>query len=500
MFGYIFSHFTSFAKILLILFIYYCIYTYILVKNNRAYIDLHWDQFRCKPYIIPITFLFGRPKGYNPIDGTIQNANSCFWKMANELSIPRFNFIGPMLQGLIDILKSLGNSMNSLKGMIYGIYHFLLKIAWDVQKRMENMQQTMTYNFLKMYNAFKRMNSAFVMNMFLMETLITSFTSMSNSFVRTMANFASSVGIGMTYFLFGVYAEVFFPKLVDPFIGMCFTAHTPITLLDRSKISIESIYNHRSLGILLYGNGIVESILKFSIQNTNKRLYSYNNIILSGHHMVYENNIPLRVKDSSKSKCIETDEDFLYCLITNNRKIYIENNWYADFMESDDIKTTLTTYQFILEKLNQTKHIIKTDDDINHLYQWGLGINTYIKMKDYSIKKIQDIQIGDETLYGTVSGTIIHDAKNIKMFKYKDHILSGSQAVFENGIWLRVHQSKYASITKYDHKEIYTITVDTNRIELNHDILITDYFEINEDSQDMETIHNLNLQSMISEY
>ena len=203
---------------MLILFVYYCIYIYIVIKHNRSFIDKNWDQFRCKPYY---SFLFGRPENMNP-DGTISNANTCFWEMANKLAVPKFDFITPMLQGLISILNSLGSSMSSLKQMIGNIFKFLLKVAWDVRNRMEGMQEAMTYNFLKMYNAFKRLNSSFVMNMFMAQATVTSLTSISNSFIKGMADFASDVGIGMTYFLFGPWADMWLPKLVDPFKAVCF--------------------------------------------------------------------------------------------------------------------------------------------------------------------------------------------------------------------------------------------------------------------------------------
>ena len=497
MFGYIFSHFKPFAKIMLILFVYYCIYIYIVIKHNRSFIDKNWDQFRCKPYIIPITFLFGRPKNMNPIDGTISNANTCFWEMANKLAVPKFDFITPMLQGLISILNSLGSSMSSLKQMIGNIFKFLLKVAWDVRNRMEGMQEAMTYNFLKMYNAFKRLNSSFVMNMFMAQATVTSLTSISNSFIKGMADFASDVGIGMTYFLFGPWADMWFPKLVDPFKAVCFAGHTPILLRDGSTITIQELYKHKSLGKIVYGNGMICSVLKFDIHNTNKKLYLYNKkILVSGHHMVYENDIPVRIKDSKYSEIIYSKEDYIYCLITSHRKICIDHIWFSDFMESTDDTTNLLTYKLILQILNQSDTIIETEDDINHLYQWGLGIDTAVRMKDHSMKYIQDIEIGDTTSQGVVTGKIIHQSKPIQMYNYKNNQLSGSQAVYENGIWIRVHQSKYSTQIDYMYPEIYSITTQTNKIELKNEIIVADYFEIDEDSTDIDKIHNLNLESM----
>lgn len=496
MFGYIFNHLKPFMKIIFILFVYYCIYIYIVIKNNKVYIDAHWNEFRCKPYIIPITFLFGRPKGMNPIDSTISNANTCFWEMANKLAVPKFDFITPMLKGMLDILNSLGSSMDSLKKMVGNLFKFLLKIAWDVRNRLEGMQEAMTYNFLKMYNAFKRMNSSFIMNMFMAEALATSLSSISNSFIKGMADFASDVGVGMTYFLFGPLANKWFPKLVNPFKAVCFSGITPIVMKDLSTVTIQKLYDNNTLGNILYGNGIIHSVLKFSIEQTNRKLYKYNNIIVSGHHMVYEKNIPIRIKDSTHSELIQTNEDFIYCLITSNRKVYIDNQWFSDFMESNDIETTLLTYRFIIEQLNQTNKIVITDDDRQHLYQWGLAIDTPIKMKDGSSKSIQDIEIGNIISTGKVTGKIVHYSKPIQMYSYHTYLLSGSQAVYENGIWIRIHQSKYSIKVNYPFPEIYSITTQTNRIELENGIIITDYFEVNDDSDEIDHIHDMNLKSM----
>ena len=496
MFGYIFEHFKPFTKILLVLFVYYCIYTYIVIKNNRAYINENWNEFRCKPYIVPITFLFGKPKGMNPIDGTISNANTCFWEMANKLAVPKFDFITPMLKGMIDILNSLGSSMDSLKKMVGNIFKFLLKIAWDVRNRMEGMQEAMAYNFLKMYNAFKRMNSSFVMNMFMAQSLVTSLTSISNSFIRGMADFASSVGVDMTYFLFGRLADKWFPKLVNPFKAVCFAGSTPVAMKDNTVLTIKELFDNKPLGNMLYGNGIIHSVLKFDIRNTNKKLYNYNNTIVSGHHMVYENNIPIRVKDSTNSQMIETNEEFIYCLVSSNRKLFINNQWFGDFMESTDLDTIYITYQFIMKQLNSTENIVITDEDIDHLYQWGLAINTSIRMKNGEIKNIQDIEIGDCVSTGLVTGKIIHSSQPIQLYSYKGSLLSGSQAIYENGLWIRTHQSKYSKKIDYNYPEIYSITTETNRIELENGIVVADYFEVNEDSDDIDKIHEMNIKSM----
>ena len=93
---------------------------------------------------------------------------------------------------------------------------------------------------------------------------------------------------------------------------------------------------------------------------------------------------------------------------------------------------------------------------MQHSYVWGFAENTIIDLPKGQCK-IQDLKIGDMISTGKIKGFFKHLHDNIQMYQYTKNYnsitISGSQAVFEDGKWIRVYQSKYSRPITY--KKIY---------------------------------------------
>ena len=539
--------------ILIVFVIFMIIYSLILSRKAFGSISDNWHKYRKSPIFMPFTRLFNKVKSDVPnkskiytekgvaelkkatddlksvggsftswqtfqiISESVENMQNFYDKIINAV----YNsFIIPLLRANEEISSILGNFFGDIKTLRV-IFNMIMlaykKIVGNVFENIEKLNSSMQFYQMKMMDMFKRSMSINVLNMFYGESVALTMQSIITGPLLEMTIFYPIFGVLTVFFIImciGCIVLLIFHKLcLAPTWGtcsvftipsilmwcipcaICFGKDTPIQL-KHSLESIQHLFDNKSLGVELYGGGIIHSVLKFDIRNTSRQLYKYNDILVSGDHMVYINNNPIRIKNISTAKLVNTDEDYIYCLITSNRKIYINHQWCSDFMESDDISTTLITYRMIVEKLNNTEQIITTDDDINHLYQWGVAKHTLIKMKDHSTKKINDIIIGNTTTCGKVTGIVVHHAPPIKMFNYKNNIISGSQIIYENGIWLRAHQSKYAIPYNYTDTFVYSITTEQNTLELEDGTIITDYFELDENDLVVDKIHNLNLESM----
>jgi hypothetical protein len=100
---------------------------------------------------------------------------------------------------------------------------------------------------------------------------------------------------------------------------------------------------------------------------------------------------------------------------------------------------------------------------------------TLIQMQDGTAKPVEDVQIGDQTRGGRVTGVMAF-AGDDDAYDYRGVTVSGSHAVFENGVWKRVEDSNQA--IKVEAVEYWHVFNTTEHEIYVHDIRFSDYLEI----------------------
>jgi len=105
--------------------------------------------------------------------------------------------------------------------------------------------------------------------------------------------------------------------------------------------------------------------------------------------------------------------------------------------------------------------------------------DTPIDLYNGKQKKISEIKIGDILTNGNiVEGILIASSINVDMYNYKNIIVSGNHAVFENK-WIRIKDSKFSNKINYDSsKKIYCLFTENNLI-FSNGIKFLDYNETN---------------------
>ena len=104
--------------------------------------------------------------------------------------------------------------------------------------------------------------------------------------------------------------------------------------------------------------------------------------------------------------------------------------------------------------------------------------DTLVTMANGSVKKIIDVDIGDEVAVG---GKVFATGKflNDELYDYKGIKVSGSHMVNEDGVWMRIRDTKHGKTLGNDQNIVYVFGSENRRILING-ILFTDYFETKE--------------------
>jgi hypothetical protein len=157
----------------------------------------------------------------------------------------------------------------------------------------------------------------------------------------------------------------------------CFDENTKL-IVDNKIIFIKNI----NLGDLIGKNNKI--LGKIKLMSENEDFYNYKNIIISGTHKVLEDNKWIFIKDSVLSIKIDNyNKKFIFCLITEQKKIEINNNQFLDWDE------------------------IINNNNNNNLVYGGFSNNCQLKLFDGENKIISLLQPGDilengEIVYGTI--------------------------------------------------------------------------------------------------
>lgn len=117
--------------------------------------------------------------------------------------------------------------------------------------------------------------------------------------------------------------------------------------------------------------------------------------------------------------------------------------------------------------------------------------DTEILMHDGNYKKIKDIKLDDKVYMGG-KVTAIGTAKVDDLHHYDGVEVSGGHAVFENGKWTRVKDSKLGKLISNDEVEVYPMSTE-------HHLIITKGGQVWADAEEVEDTYNKTDDQIIKE-
>lgn len=103
--------------------------------------------------------------------------------------------------------------------------------------------------------------------------------------------------------------------------------------------------------------------------------------------------------------------------------------------------------------------------------------STLVEMSDGLMKRMDKLELGDETLGGTVTKIVCGLASGAQWYDYKGIIVTGSHVVFDtNGEWVRVEDSPNSVAIDIDFSQLYNIATEDHFIKIGG-IIFSDYDE-----------------------
>jgi hypothetical protein len=460
--------------IISIIIVYLVIYYFFLKKYIIRYISDNWNYFKDKPYILPFTGLIrsnvdNNPKTKGLLMRTINNINLYFTKIFNtfiKIFTKPFIYFLKMISKVIGILK---NTIDKFRNMAAVIRQLFRQTVESTAKRISNSYAAVVY-FQEKFKLILRkqaaMFSVFKQFALSMKFLLHSF---SNGPIPRLINFlmyyATLMIVMLVICVLCIFNIPFVSWIACPICAICFDKNTEVLLDNNILEKIQYI----SLGQKIKYGGQINGIIKVLAGNT--EMFNYNNTLVSGSHLIFESDKWKRVENAMKAKRITYNKtNILYCLITENNIIMTNNNKFSDYQETQDPLINLNIQRMISKYLNRG-NCIQSYDDICHQYYWGFSAETKINGIN-----ISDMAIGVTINNNKVLGIIELNGNNVIWYLYKDILVSGSQLVYEKGIWLRVHQSVYAKKLDFTLDKMYHLILENNKLTINN-IEFTDFCE-----------------------
>ena len=167
------------------------------------------------------------------------------------------------------------------------------------------------------------------------------------------------------------------------------------------------------------------------------------------------------------------DNPFIYCLGTDNKRIFINN---TKFLDWDDLEPIDIIKLKNLKYLNHNH----TSKDIHKFLESGLHGDTHITLENNKIKKIKNIKVNDILKYDErVLGIVKIDTKNIdKITKYKFNglleIIGAPNLHFNDKDLGNFNTLKLTGENQIKPKYLYHLLTDTGHFSVN-EFKIRDY-------------------------
>ena len=442
---------------LLIIF-YIIVLTITFIAFARDHIKDNWKIYKCQPHIIPFASLFG----YD----TSENFNKCLYQQSstnNQVFMSPMYNITDLMSGVMD---DLSQSVNSLRESNSQTRDLLGSITGGFIDRISNLTSTLQFLFIKIRTLVERLFGVFTVLIYSSLTTVQLMTSVVNGPIGSM----------MSVF--------------------CFDELTPITMSFRSKKkNIKDIVLDDEINL---GGNVISTMVFSALDN----LHIYkNNIIVSGGHVVFEDNQWIRVENSKNISSNSNINEKICCITTKNNLIEINGVIFRDYIETSNnfmnsyIKNLIIDYMnhnaqttdkkpFVFDNKFVSNNSLKIKKSkMDNYYISGFAHDSKIKLLSKYTVNIQDIKLNDVLYDGSrVIGIVKHKQLQSEMYELNGIIVHGETIVNHNKKWMLVKNVPNIKhiLSKTENNIIYQLATTNNMIIINN-ISFRDFTEINDE-------------------
>lgn len=364
--------------------------------------------------------------------------------------------------------SNLTQGLNSQKDQMSSIRNTFGGITGSIVNRISDATSVLQFLFLKLINLFERIFGIFAVLIYIMTTTVDIIGSTLNGPIGFFACFESNTLINVQEF-------------------------DMINLIPIERLFFNNILQDRQKII---------SLMKFKNKHS---LYNYQDITISGSHLVLEHGKYQRVNKASSSNILSFKSSIIYCLNTQNNTIYSKSLQFRDYNETNNNWINNYIKQTILRCLNlqsfksDYKSILAEyyldicNSSNNNYYIAGFSEVQTIKLSNGNKKKISELEI-DDILEDQqiVEGIIVHQNMTEPCYQIDNIVVTGSTIVKFNNSWILVSEHPDAQIINYSGY-YYNIVTSNNLIKIDQ-LIFRDFIETN----DLEC--NQYIDNLVEEY
>ena len=275
---------------------------YILGLRKQMIND--WSTYRCHPLILPIAGLINKENGMSTSDATTQNFEYCTQNIVSNTMGSLLEPLNAVTSQLSDTGGGILDSLNFVRGIISNIRTFFTSIIDSIFGIFINI----IIEFIKIFVGIRDIMGKLV------------------GAILTFIYLLDGVGITGESAYNGYIKEIF-----NDTDALCFHPNTLIRKKNGSLCKISKLL----VGDEIDGNSRIIQVLK--LNNTMKEcFYSLNNILVTGSHLIYYQSKYIPVHAHPNAKKTEQYSDILYCLVTDNHIIQINDLIFHDWEDDDE--------------------------------------------------------------------------------------------------------------------------------------------------------------------
>ena len=412
---------------IVILLVFFILWSYYYVKGHMKAIKADWPKQRCNPSVLPFAGLINAPPHESQLEYTEKNFGHCTQSIlttitadltksadyASSLVHDVYADLETAIQNLRSLFSRMRTDATSFTDKIYNrILNVLTAVQFLVIKIRTTINKTtgvMTTSLLTTFGAYLGLQSmlgAFVRIIIIVLIIIASFVILMGvvlAFPVAIAGTAVFVAVAVPL---GIIMENL-DHIIDltgqhiPSKPACFDKNTMINT-KKGFVEIEFVQPGDELkdGSTVTGT--------FAMASVGLHMYNHKGVIVSGCHTMKTNEGDIKVRNHKDSKRLRSyEEPIVYCLNTTSKRIRIRN---CEFLDWDELTAN---------ELCQIKETSKDDsienDNINARLDGGFLGSTQLVLDGGQNVPISSVRVGDLLSTGEkVLGIVTISPRSIK--------------------------------------------------------------------------------------
>jgi hypothetical protein len=435
---------------LILLFIMVGVWLLLLTIADTAEISRNWPKYRCQASVIPFAAFYGHD--------TTENFQYCMTQIMNDEAGSALSPVFQILAGFLATLGTLMKTANSLRVEFATMMGGINTMFQNFADRFRQLQLKVKTTGLRMQMLMQRLYATFFAVIFI-----------ALSSTTALQNFSNTV-------LF---------RFLDTF---CFDPDTVVEVKGKGKIAVKDV---QLADILEPSGSEVTAVFSF-LADGQPMVELPGPIIVSTNHYLFKNDTEVLRADSHPDAKPSDPwaggvERPLICFNTSNHIIPIGSYRFLDYDETE--AADADTMAWIDRHLNA----VKTEKPYNFAYTTLVDPNIRIQMKQGNLRKLADIDLGDEIKHGKVIGIVEKKVTEVCLLPSGEHVTPGQ--LYWDSVSLKWRRASHTTNSFTLKKPIYyrSLFVSSSAIfETEKGTILRDYLEIH--SPDSEQFYAKHLE------